>query len=110
MIGRVKSISRFGIFITFLASELSSEERTFFEDVSDTLFLTGLLRWSDVPKGERIQKNDAVTIAVKEIQNDGKIDLTLTQEDFREKYDKILARTGEMLQVLRLQNQKGINQ
>ena len=51
-----------------------------------------------------------VAVEDEEIQNDGKIDLTLTQEDFREKYDKILARTGEMLQVLRLQNQKGINQ
>ena len=110
MIGRVKSISRFGIFITFLASELSSEERMFFEGMSDTFLLTGLLKWSDVPKGEKIKRNDALIIAVKEIQNDGKIDLTLTQEDFREKYDKMLARTGEMLQVLRLQNQKGINQ
>lgn len=56
MIGRVKSISRFGIFITFLASELSSEERTFFEDVSDTLLLTGLLRWSMFPKVKEFKK------------------------------------------------------
>ncbi len=54
MIGRVKSISRFGIFITFLASELSSEVRMFFEGMSDTFLLTGLLKWSDVPKGEKI--------------------------------------------------------
>ena len=106
MIGRVKSISRFGLFVTFLVSELSQEDRARFDNLSDALFLTRLLRWSDVPRGEKIQRNDALTVTVKEIQADGKIDLNLTPEDFREKYDKILARTGEVLQVLRDKNQE----
>ena len=66
-----------------------------------------MLRWSDVPREEKIQRNDSLMVTVKEIHADGKIDLILTPEDFREKYDKILARTGEILQVLRDQNQKG---
>ena len=107
MIGRVKSISRFGLFITFLASELPRENQSHLEILSDKLLLTGLLRWSDIPRGEKFQRNDALTVTVKEIQDDGKIDLILIPEDFREKYDQILARTGENLQVLRHQNQKG---
>ena len=106
MIGRVQSISRFGLFITFLATDLSPEERTHFESLSDEL-LTGLLRWSDVPRGEKIQRHDALTVAVKEIQADSKIDLSLIPEDFRDKYDRILARAGERLQVLHEHNQKG---
>lgn len=107
MIGRVKSISRFGLFVTFLASELSQADQTYYENLQDELLVTGLLRWSDVPREEKIQRNDSLMVAVKEIHADGKIDLILTPEDFREKYDKILARTGEILQVLRDQNQKG---
>ena len=107
MIGRVKSISRFGLFVTFLASELSQADQTYYENLQDELLVTGLLRWSDVPREEKIQRNDSLMVTVKEIHADGKIDLILTPEDFREKYDKILARTGEILQVLRDQNQKG---
>ena len=107
MIGRVKSISRFGLFVTFLASELSQADQTYYENLQDELLVTGLLRWSDVPREEKIQRNDSLMVTVKEIHSDGKIDLILTPEDFREKYDKILARTGEILQVLRDQNQKG---
>ena len=107
MIGRVKSISRFGLFVTFLASELSQADQTYYENLQDELLVTGLLRWSDVPREEKIQRNDSLMVTVKGIHADGKIDLILTPEDFREKYDKILARTGEILQVLRDQNQKG---
>ena len=107
MIGRVKSISRFGLFVTFLASELSQADQTYYENLQDELLVTGLLRWSDVPREEKIQRNDSFMVTVKGIHADGKIDLILTPEDFREKYDKILARTGEILQVLRDQNQKG---
>ena len=107
MIGRVKSISRFGLFVTFLASELSQADQTYYENLQDELLVTGLLRWSDVPREEKIQRNDSLMVTVKEIHADGKIDLILTPEDFREKYDKILARTGEILQVLRDQKQKG---
>ena len=32
MIGRVKSISRFGLFVTFLASELSQADQTYYEN------------------------------------------------------------------------------
>lgn len=109
MIGRVKSISRFGLFVTFLASELSQADQTYYENLQDELLVTGLLRWSDVPREEKIQRNDSLMVTVKEIHADGKIDLILTPEDFREKYDKILARTGEILQVLRDQNQGASN-
>ncbi|WP_460058599.1 hypothetical protein [Pseudolactococcus yaeyamensis] len=105
--GRVKAVSRFGLFVTFLASELSSEERVSLEIEVDNLLLTGLLRWVDIPQGEKFQRNDSLTVVVKEIQADGKIDLNIMLEDFCDKYDKILARTGELLQVLQVQNQKG---
>ncbi|GAX47927.1 hypothetical protein ACWN8M_06075 [Pseudolactococcus reticulitermitis] len=107
MMGRVKSISRFGLFVTFLASDLSQENQARFDNISDDFLLTGLLRWSDVPRGEKFQRNDALTVTVKEIHDDGKIDLRVTPENFREKYDNILARTGKILQGLRDQNRKG---
>ena len=62
MIGRVKSISRFGLFVTFLASELSQADQTYYENLQDELLVTGLLRWSDVPREEKIQRNDSLMV------------------------------------------------
>jgi hypothetical protein len=106
MIGRVKNLSRFGIFVTFSASDLSRLDTPISEGDSNKAVLTGLIRWSDVPKNEKYHKNETIAITIKEIHANGKIDLILTPENFLEKYDNTLARTLEVLQALQGRNQE----
>jgi RecJ-like exonuclease len=91
MIGYVKKITRFGIFILF-------------DNQNDMVI--GLLRWSDVPKSERFYKNKVVNVVIKEKYDNGKLDLVLVTQDFQEIYEKILIKTAETLQKLRVDNQK----
>lgn len=105
MIGRIKNISRFGLFITFKQSDLSEIEQNSLNLSSNDVLLTGLLRWKDLPRDESYQKNDVLAIQIKTIQEDGKINLARQSENFREKYAAILERTSETLQVLHHLNQ-----
>lgn len=106
MIGRVKNFSRFGIFVTFLASELTTAGIAMPEMLKNQPILTGLLRWSDVSRSEKFHRNETLTISIKAIHDNGKIDLMLPPEDFLEKYEKTLARTSEVLQKLQIRNQE----
>jgi hypothetical protein len=106
MIGRVKNISRFGIFISLSATDLALAGYPVSENDQEKATVTGLLRWPDVPKSEKFHRNETLAVAVKAVQADGKIDLVLLSEDFLEKYDTILARTWETLQTLQARNQE----
>ncbi|GFH42637.1 hypothetical protein Hs30E_11880 [Lactococcus hodotermopsidis] len=92
MIGYVKNITRFGIFIVLNDNENGE--------------MTGLLRWSSIPRGEKFHKGETLDVIVIEKHTDGKIDLRLLATDFREKYDKLLFRTSETLESLRERNQE----
>lgn len=107
MMGRIKTITRFGLFVTFSSTDLSEKELSLLPDIVDKSEVTGLLRWSDLPHGEKYQRNDTLNVSVKTIQADGKLDLVLKSESFRDKYEEILTRTAETLHRLEQVNQGG---
>ncbi|GFH40503.1 S1 RNA-binding domain-containing protein [Lactococcus insecticola] len=94
MIGKVQNITRFGVFVTFKVNE---DEKT------------GLLRWSSLPKhakSEKFFKDERVEVDIIKRHPDGKVDLALTELDFREKYATILTKTADTLQSLHEKNQR----
>lgn len=109
MIGHVKNISRFGVFITIAKSELSEDGLCtlghLYLDKKDNL--TGLLRWSEIPSGEKFYKNETLyNLKIKLIKDDQKIELTLIPENFLAKYEHKIANTLETLTELKTKNQK----
>ena len=108
MIGHIKNISRFGLFITFLSSELSQEEVLALSS-SDTALAsvqTGLLRWSDTPSRENFYKGEAINVTVKAVREDKKIELAYVDEAFLEKYEQKMTTTLDRLTSLQTKNQE----
>lgn len=109
MIGHVKNVSRFGVFITIATSEISEDDLLslghLYVEKQDRL--TGLLRWSEIPSGEKFYKNETLhNLKIKLIREDKKIELSLISEDFLEKFEHKIATTLETLKVLQIKNQK----
>lgn len=109
MIGYVKNISRFGVFITIVTSKLSEDDLFTLGHlcVDKDKSLTGLLRWSEIPSGEKFYKNETLyNLKIKLIRDDKKIELSLSSEKFLDKYDKKIANTLETLTELQIKNQQ----
>ena len=114
IIGRVANITKFGLYIQFdepddMEATEKSASATFDETVknisgkkNEKSRKTGLLRWSNLPKGlPKFQKGDWIGLAVDKIHDDGKIDLTYVEKDFKQVYGKILQ--SSQLEIDRLQ-------
>ena len=114
IIGRVANITKFGLFIQFDETDrLDEAEKSVpatFDETVKNIFdkrnkksrKTGLLRWSNLPKGlPKFQKGDWIGLAIDKIHEDGKIDLTYVEKDFKQVYGKILQ--SSQLEIDRLQ-------
>ena len=108
MIGHIKHISKFGLFVTFLSSDLS-QEALLALSCSETELAsvqTGLLRWSETASGENYYKGEAINVTVKAVREDKKIELALVEEAFLEKYEQKIATTLDRLTSLHTKNQE----
>lgn len=108
MIGHIKNISKFGLFVTFLSSDLS-QEVLFALSSSDTGLAsvqTGLLRWSETPSGEKYHKGEAINVTVKTVREDKKIELAFVDQAFLAKYEQKMTTTLDRLTSLQIKNQE----
>lgn len=108
MIGHIKHISKFGLFITFLSSDLNQEELLILS-CSDSVLSsvqTGLLRWSEVPSGEKYHKGEEINVTIKAVRADKKIELAFVNEAFLAKYEQKITTTLDRLTNLQIKNQE----
>ena len=87
MIGKIKSISKFGLFVLFSDSK------------------TGLLRWSNIPKRQiKFKAGDLIEVEVLKEREDGKIELSFIEKDFKESFGSFLEETDDRLRDLSTKN------
>ncbi|WP_270323960.1 S1 RNA-binding domain-containing protein [Lactococcus petauri] len=87
MIGKIKSISKFGLFVLFSDSK------------------TGLLRWSNIPKRQiKFKAGDLIEVEVLKEREDGKIELSFIEKDFKETFGSFLEETEDRLRNLSTKN------
>ena len=87
MIGKIKSISKFGLFVLFSDSK------------------TGLLRWSNIPKRQiKFKAGDLIEVEVLKKREDGKIELSFIEKDFKETFGSFLEETEDRLRDLSTKN------
>lgn len=87
MIGKIKSISKFGLFVLFSDSK------------------TGLLRWSNIPKRQiKFKAGDLIEVEVLKEREDGKIELSFIEKDFKETFGSFLEETENRLRDLSTKN------
>ncbi|WP_270344429.1 S1 RNA-binding domain-containing protein [Lactococcus petauri] len=87
MIGKIKSISKFGFFVLFSDSK------------------TGLLRWSNIPKRQiKFKAGDLIEVEVLKEREDGKIELSFIEKDFKETFGSFLEETEDRLRDLSTKN------
>ena len=87
MIGKIKSISKFGLFVLFSDSK------------------TGLLRWSNIPKRQiKFKAGDLIEVDVLKEREDGKIELSFIEKDFKETFGSFLEETEDRLRDLSTKN------
>ena len=87
MIGKIKSISKFGLFVLFSDSK------------------TGLLRWSNIPKRQvKFKTGDLINVEVLKEREDGKVELSFIEKDFKETFGSFLEETGDRLRDLNTKN------
>lgn len=87
MIGKIKSISKFGLFVLFSDSK------------------TGLLRWSNIPKRQiKFKAGDLIEVEVLKEREDGKIKLSFIEKDFKETFGSFLEETEDRLRDLSTKN------
>lgn len=87
MIGKIKSISKFGLFVLFSDSK------------------TGLLRWSNIPKRQiKFEAGDLIEVEVLKEREDGKIELSFIEKDFKETFGSFLEETEDRLRDLSTKN------
>ena len=87
MIGKIKSISKFGLFVLFSDSK------------------TGLLRWSSIPKRQiKFKAGDLIEVEVLKEREDGKIELSFIEKDFKETFGSFLEETEDRLRDLSTKN------
>ncbi|MFK4907928.1 S1 RNA-binding domain-containing protein [Lactococcus petauri] len=87
MIGKIKSISKFGLFVLFSDSK------------------TGLLRWSNIPKIQiKFKAGDLIEVEVLKEREDGKIELSFIEKDFKETFGSFLEETEDRLRDLSTKN------
>lgn len=87
MIGKIKSISKFGLFVLFSDSK------------------TGLLRWSNIPKRQiKFKAGDFIEVEVLKEREDGKIELSFIEKDFKETFGSFLEETEDRLRDLSTKN------
>ncbi len=88
MIGKVKSISKFGLFVLF----------------SDTK--TGLLRWSNIPrKQSKYKVGDLIGVEILKVREEGKYELKFIEKDFEESFGDFLGEATERLKSLKTKNE-----
>lgn len=89
MIGRVKSISKFGLFIHFSETKV------------------GLLRWSNLPKRPvKFKVGDLVGVEILKAHEDGKYELSFVEKNFKECFGEFLEKTREQLNDLKIKNEE----
>ena len=87
MIGKIKSISKFGLFVLFSDSK------------------TGLLRWSNIPKRQiKLKAGDRIGVEVLKEREDGKVELSFIEKDFKETFGSFLEETEDRLRDLSTKN------
>lgn len=87
MIGKIKSISKFGLFVLFSDSK------------------TGLLRWSNIPKRQiKFKAGDLIEVEVLKEREDGKIELSFIEKDLKETFGSFLEETEDRLRDLSTKN------
>ncbi|MBS4459113.1 S1 RNA-binding domain-containing protein [Lactococcus petauri] len=87
MIGKIKSISKFGLFVLFSDSK------------------TGLLRWSNIPKRQiKFKAGDLIEVEVLKEREVGKIELSFIEKDFKETFGSFLEETEDRLRDLSTKN------
>ncbi|WP_270745348.1 S1 RNA-binding domain-containing protein [Lactococcus petauri] len=87
MIGKIKSISKFGLFVLFSDSK------------------TGLLRWSNIPKRQiKFKAGYLIEVEVLKEREDGKIELSFIEKDFKETFGSFLEETEDRLRDLSTKN------
>ena len=87
MIGKIKSISKFGLFVLFSDSK------------------TGLLRWSNIPKRQiKFKAGDLIEVEVLKEREEGKIELSFIEKDFKETFGSFLEETEDRLRDLSTKN------
>jgi len=87
VIGKIKSISKFGLFVLFSDSK------------------TGLLRWSNIPKRQiKFKAGDLIEVEVLKEREDGKIELSFIEKDFKETFGSFLEETEDRLRDLSTKN------
>ena len=87
MIGKIISISKFGLFVLFSDSK------------------TGLLRWSNIPKRQiKFKAGDLIEVEVLKEREDGKIELSFIEKDFKETFGSFLEETEDRLRDLSTKN------
>ena len=87
MIGKIKSISKYGLFVLFSDSK------------------TGLLRWSNIPKRQiKFKAGDLIEVEVLKEREDGKIELSFIEKDFKETFGSFLEETEDRLRDLSTKN------
>ena len=108
MIGHIKNISKFGLFVTVLSSDLSQEAllALSYYETGLASVQTGLLRWSETPSGEKYHKGEAINVTVKAVREDKKIELVFVDEAFLAKYEQKMTTTLDRLTSLHIKNQK----
>lgn len=87
MIGKIKSISKFGLFVLFSDSKI------------------GLLRWSNIPKRQiKFKAGDLIEVEFLKEREDGKIELSFIEKDFKETFGSFLEETEDRLRDLSTKN------
>lgn len=93
MIGQISNITKFGLFVRFDTSERGKQK--------------GLLRWSAVPKNlPKFQVGDFIGIEILKEHDDGKIDLSYLDKDFKKTFGTFIHETGERMEIIHKMNEE----
>lgn len=66
---------------------------------------TGLLRWSNIPKRQvKFKTGDLINVEVLKEREDGKVELSFIEKDFKETFGSFLEETGDRLRDLNTKN------
>ena len=105
MLGQVKNITRFGLFVKSSTDKHDeSTEKRADKAVSKN---RGLLRWSQSPRNvPKVRIGDLIGVEISKIHEDGKIDLNYQEKNFKNVYAEFLEKSHQRLTELEQKNRE----
>ncbi|AYG01400.1 RNA-binding protein [Lactococcus allomyrinae] len=103
MIGQIKNITKFGLFVSFFITGKETDESFIPKGV-------GLLRWSELPKRvPKLEVGDLIGVSILKRYEDEKVDLSYVEKDFKSTYGTFLEVSARKIEELKIMNKSDLS-